>query len=52
MMAFLQNNPTMATIAGVVVLITIALHVGVFMAIRYLSRAKAETSEEFEGSVD
>jgi len=52
MMAFLQNNPTMATIAGVVVLITIALHVGIYVAIKKLSRAKVEREGESEGSED
>lgn len=52
MMAFLQNNPTLAAIAGVVVLITIALHVGVYLVIRKLSRAKAQDAEEREDSAD
>lgn len=50
MMAFLENNPTLAFIAGVLILVTIALHVGVFVLFRRLSRAKSADDETASGS--
>lgn len=50
MIAFLENNPTLAFIAGVLILVTIALHVGAFVLFRRLSRAKAADDETASGS--
>lgn len=45
MITFLENNPTLAFIAGVLILVTIALHVGAFVLFRRLSRAKATSDD-------
>jgi hypothetical protein len=52
MIAFLENNPTLAFIAGVLILVTIALHVGAFVLFRRLSRAKAANGEVASDSED
>lgn len=38
MWSLIENNPTMSLIVGIVVVVTVLLHVGVFMAIRFLQK--------------
>lgn len=45
MWALIENNPTMGVIVGVVIVVTILLHVGFFMVIRHLGKRDRAAEE-------